>query len=128
MPVDFLTAEQQRRYGRYAGEPSPAQLGRYFHLDDADLALLIARGAATTTGWASPCNWARSGSWARSSTDPTEVPAGVVAHLARQLAIADLTCLATLPGAAGHAPGPRRSRSSGRMATAISPTSRGTPA
>jgi hypothetical protein len=37
MPVSVLTAEQCESYGRYASTPSPNDLSRSCHLDDAEL-------------------------------------------------------------------------------------------
>jgi len=92
MPVDFLTADQQRSYGRYAGELSLAQMGQYFHLDDRDRGVIDQlREAHTRLGFAVQLPTVR---FLRTFlVDPRGVPPAAVAYLAGQLNIADPTCL-----------------------------------
>lgn len=82
MPVDFLTAEQQKRYGRFAGDPTPEQLAKFFHFDEAALAFV--RGSL---GRALQVGTVRFlGTFLN---DPADVPTNVIRYVAQQLDVAD---------------------------------------
>ncbi len=46
MPVGFLFRDKRDAYGHYTNPPTEAQLSRYFHLDEFDLAQIESRRQA----------------------------------------------------------------------------------
>jgi Domain of unknown function (DUF4158) len=88
MPVEFLTAEDEAAYGRYAGAPSRADLERVFFLDDDDRTLIERhRGEHMKLGFGLQLVTVR---WTGTFLeDPLDVPAVVLDFVAGQLGVAD---------------------------------------
>jgi hypothetical protein len=84
MPVEFLTDEQATAYGRFAAEPSAAEMERFFYLDDADRDLISRRRSDHhRPGFAVQLGTVRA--VGRFLEDPLDVPWAAVEFLTDQL-------------------------------------------
>ncbi len=92
MPMSFLSAKQLSKYGRYNEEPTEEQLAHHFYLTTSDLKWINTRRRPhNKLGFALQlCTLRFLGTFL---LDPTDVPPNVLAYVARQLKIADLSCI-----------------------------------
>ena len=88
MPGQFLTDAHRAAYGHFTEEPSPMQLARCFHLDDADLQRLARyRSNHNRLGFALQLGTVRFlGTFV---TDLSEAPRTVVRYVGAQVDVAD---------------------------------------
>jgi len=84
MPVDFLTPEQEAKYGQFVEAPTIEQLAKYFLLDDQDKKNVFNhRGAHNRIGYAIQLGTVRFlGTFL---SDPTAVPYNVKNYVSQQL-------------------------------------------
>ena len=88
MPVEFLSDEQAAAFGCFQGEPSRAELERFFFVDDADLERIAGhRGDHNRLGFAVQLGTVRF--LGLFLPDPLDVPWCVIDFLAGQLQVSD---------------------------------------
>lgn len=103
MPTEFLSREQAARYGTYNQEPDTGQLARYFHVDDADMQVIASlRGDHNRLGFALQLGTLRFLNVMFDQEQMKTIPSAVVGYVARQLRIADPTCLTRYTNKATH--------------------------
>lgn len=92
MPVSYLSPAQRESHGRFAGDPSADELGRYFHLNEDDHTLIAQkRGDHGRLGFALQLTTVRFlGTFL---DDPAEAPPAVLQMLSHQLGIRNPGCI-----------------------------------
>ncbi len=86
MAAHFVTPDQERTYGHFAGELTEDQLARFFHFDEADHSVIaVRRSWRARLGFALQLGTVRFlGTFL---SEPSQVPRGVLEYTAHQLGI-----------------------------------------